>query len=156
MTAKNIAGDDLTDVRPAGPLALAGEGEAEVVSGPVPASVPRLVPGASQAFVYELDSTAGGTLVVRGRVQGMTPEGDTVTADAKCGVGGSASVRALGPATADEPAPPVCRIDGGSEVEIIPCTIELMDISVPGRLDRASASGDRAPPTGTATPPGGT
>lgn len=154
MTARNVAGDDLTDVRPVGPLTLEGTGAAEVASGPVPASVATLVAGGTQAFVYELDSTVGGSLVVKGRVQAMTPEGDTVTATARCGVGEGAALRVRGAVTADEPAPPVCRADGGAEVEIVPCTFELVDISPPRSLDRLS--GDHAPPPGTETPPGGT
>jgi Tol biopolymer transport system component len=153
MTARNGTGEDLTDVQPAGPLTLEGEGQAELVSGPAPASVATLGAGESQPFVYELDATAVGTLVVKGRVQAKTPEGDTVTATARCG-GEGAALRVRAGVAADEPAPPVCRIDGGAEVEILPCTIELVDISPPRDLDRLG--GDHAPPPGTNTPPGGT
>ena len=156
ITAKNTGDAELTNVQPAGPLTLEGEGQAEITSGPVPASVATLAPHASQTFVYQLDSTVAGALVVKGQVQGKTLQDETVTAEARCGIGAPASIRGSPRAASDEPAPPVCPVGGGTQVEIVACRIELVDISLPRRLDRLSAHGDSVPPPGTDTPPGGT
>jgi hypothetical protein len=155
MTAKNVGNAALTIVQPAGPLTLEGEGQAEIASGPVPVSVATLAPQASQAFVYQLDSTVGGALVVKGQVQGMTPQGDTITAEARCGVGALTSVRGSAPVTWDG-AGAVCPVDGGTQVEIVPCRIDMTDISRPLEVFRIDPHGDSTAAPNPENPQGGT
>jgi hypothetical protein len=152
LTVKNpLSQNLLIDVQPVGNLALTGDGEVLRISGPEPASVAALAPGASQAFAWKYQATKVGTAVLKGQVQGHERDGTLVTVDAKCGLGGGAS-SPLHSRAADPPA--TCRIDGGTEVTISQCTVELEDES--STLEIVTLDGDSTEPAGHNYPSGGT
>jgi hypothetical protein len=77
-----------------------------------------------------------------------------VSADAKCGLGGTPA--SIAGAANDEPCATcdVCDVSGGARVEIVPCKLELHDFSPPMLLARLGP--DSTPNPGSNYPPGGT
>jgi len=120
-----------------------------VVTGPTPMNVESLGPGASTTFTWELESTRVGVMVINGVAMARTEDGQTASVAARCGIGGPGT-----PRSASTRAEPVCPASGGTQVEIVPCKVELVEVSPP--LKRAVLSGDSKPPGGHDYPSGGT
>ncbi|HYC55362.1 MAG TPA: hypothetical protein VEL28_10570 [Candidatus Binatia bacterium] len=152
LTATNTSADPLTDVHPTGDLLFSGEGEAELVSGPVPAQIAVLAPGASADFVYEYEATKGGQTVITGSITATTEDEEEVVAEAQCSLGGDeASLEATARSV---PTFPTCPLTGGAIVEIAACTVDL--VLHHANVDYAKPTGDAYPPPDTGYPPGQT
>lgn len=149
LAVENPLGEPISDVGLASPLVVLGEGEATQLSGPEPASIASLAPGAKGTLSWTFETKKAGAVVIRATAQARTASGALITAEAKCGLG-----RASLAARATE-AEPSCPVGGGVQVEVVPCKLALHDYSEGLRLPRLGE--DKLPPPGSHDyPPGST
>jgi hypothetical protein len=157
LTVHNDATDAVADVTPPATLGTAGDGTATLKSGPDPAAVATLAPGASTTFTYVYEAKASGGITFTGDVA-ATHAGDAISATARCGLAGtSLHTRAV---------TGTCPANGnGAVVTIQPCKVKfqptretaggnkLYDFAA---LTLTRLDGERYPPHGSGYPPGGT
>lgn len=81
VVGQNMTQIMFANVTPFGALGIDGDGEVEYASGPEPASVASVPPGASISFVYHYKATKNGRITFQARVQGEDESGSPVVTD---------------------------------------------------------------------------